>query len=71
MAKCKHCENVSIWKLEKMIYPISGNVELPNEDMSINVNEDYNEAKEIINLSPRGASALLGLGLQKLCIHLE
>lgn len=70
VSKCKHCENVSFWNLEKMIYPNAGNVATPNEDMPIDVKEDYNEAKEIVNLSPRGAAALLRLGLQKLCIHL-
>jgi len=70
VAKCKHCSDISIWKKEKMIFPITGNVASPNEDMPKDVEEDYNEAKMIVNLSPRGASALLRLALQKLCIHL-
>jgi hypothetical protein len=38
--------------------------------MPSDVRLDFLEAAEIVALSPRGACALLRLGLQKLCIHL-
>lgn len=69
-AKCSHCNEVSFWKEERMIYPLSGNVEMANVDLPDDIKNDYNEAKDIVNISPRGASALLRLAVQKLCIHL-
>ena len=69
-AKCGHCESYSIWKNEVMIFPLTGPVELANPDLPEDVKALYNEARDIVTLSPRGAAALLRLGLQNLCGHL-
>lgn len=53
-----------------MVYPLTGNVEMANLDLPEDIKNDYNEAKDIVNISPRGAAALLRLAVQKLCIHL-
>jgi hypothetical protein len=70
LAMCQHCKNYSVWLTDKMVYPLTGNVEMANPDLPQDVLADYNEAKDIVNISPRGAAALLRLGLQKLCGHL-
>ena len=70
LCKCTHCKDISIWTDEKMIYPLVGTVPQPNEDLPEDVKLDYLEARNIVNLSPRGAAALLRLGVQKLCIEL-
>ncbi|MDR2269659.1 MAG: DUF4145 domain-containing protein [Sphingobacterium sp.] len=67
---CFHCKEHCVWLKKQMIYPISGSAPLPNLDMPIDVIEDYREARNIVELSPRGAVALLRLIVQKLCIHL-
>ena len=66
-AKCKHCNNFSIWINNVMVYPLTGNVEMANPDLPADILKVYNEAKDIVNISPRGSAALLRLALQKLC----
>ena len=70
ISKCKNCKEYALWRANGMKYPLTSTVELPNEDLPNEIKADYNEAKNIVNLSPRGAAALLRLTLQKLCIHL-
>jgi len=69
-AKCKHCDQFSLWLNQKMVYPLTGNVEMANTDLPEHILSDYNEAKDIVNISPRGSAALLRLAIQKLCGHL-
>jgi hypothetical protein len=70
ISECDHCGEHSFWKENKMIYPYSGTAPLPNSDLPDDIKEDYTEARNIIELSPRGAVALLRLAIQKLCVHL-
>ncbi|MCC0067157.1 MAG: DUF4145 domain-containing protein [Rhodovulum sp.] len=53
-----------------MVYPVRGEAPLPNPDLPDDIRADYDEASTILELSPRGAAALLRLGIQKLCAHL-
>ncbi len=69
-AKCKHCNLFSLWHEGKMVFPLTGNVEMANADLPDDIKNDYNEAKNIVNISARGAAALLRLAVQKLCVHL-
>lgn len=70
IAKCSNCHKFSIWENEKMVYPLTGNIEIANPDLPEDIKNDYNEAKNIVNISPRGSVALLRLAIQKLCKHL-
>ena len=55
---------ISIWLTDKMVYPTSGTVDHANSDLPDDIQALYNEARDIVNRSPRGAAALLRLGLQ-------
>ncbi len=64
---CSCCNKATVWHGDEMIIPANSTAPMPNEDMPENVKELYYEAREIVNKSPRGATALLRLALDKLC----
>lgn len=78
--ECQHCHEYSIWMGifdehymevdQKLIYPLNNSCALPNEDLPHEIKRDYMEAAQIVMISPRGASALLRLAVQKLCQYL-
>lgn len=70
-AQCAHCQEHSIWLHESMIHPSGGAAPLPSPDMPDDVRQDYEEARSILSISPRGAAALLRLAVQRLCKHLD
>ncbi len=53
-----------------MVYPSKSTAPLPHTDMPDDIQADYEEARNICNQSPRSASTLLRLAIQKLCVHL-
>jgi hypothetical protein len=65
-----HCHKYSLWRKEIMVYPSTGGVPMPNNDLPEDIIADYEEARVILSMSPRGAAALLRLCIQKLCKHL-
>jgi len=67
---CAYCDNASVWYKEHIVYPQGRIGPLPNPDLPNHIKEDYEEARSIVSLSPRGAVALLRLVVQKLCKHL-
>ncbi|OGA50953.1 MAG: hypothetical protein A3F74_22045 [Betaproteobacteria bacterium RIFCSPLOWO2_12_FULL_62_58] len=75
IATCTHCRGRVVWFVNEnnsyMLWPFGmANAPLPHEDMPEDVKADYLEARNICQLSPRGAAALLRLAIQKLCKHL-
>lgn len=70
LSKCFNCGEVSIWIFDKLVYPQRGEAPVPTPDLSNEVRRDYDEASSILDLSPRGAAALMRLAIQKLCKEL-
>ncbi len=70
VARCYSCSDISFWIYNQLIWPRRGEAPLPNADLPPDVRQDYEEASTILDLSPRGAAALLRLGIQKLCAFL-
>lgn len=67
---CTHCNIFALWLNKNMIEPNTGGVPLPNQDLSSEIIADYNEARDILNKSPRGSAAIMRLAIQKLCKEL-
>ncbi len=83
---CSHCKQDAFWLVTDrgtpilplfaasesgiMVYPDAMIAPTPSDDMPDDIKKDYLEAASIYQKSPRGAVALLRLGLQKLCVHL-
>jgi len=65
-AQCVHCNQYSYWYKETLLVPSASTVEMPTADLPEVCRGDYLEAREIVDVSPRGAAALLRLCIQKL-----
>lgn len=70
VTKCYNCKDVALWLGRDLIYPKRGEAPPPNIDLPEEILADYREASTILDLSPRGAAALVRLCIQKLCKHL-
>ena len=64
---CNHCRDIAIWTNGEMVYPLTSTAPLPNSDMPDDIKNDYKEASDIVNRSPRSACVLLRLCIEKIC----
>lgn len=69
-SQCDHCNKFSLWLDGSMLYPTTGHSPPPSCDLPASVRQVYEEAASIFTSSPRGAAALLRLGVQLFCIEL-
>lgn len=70
LAQCRHCGENTVWMQDRVVYPTVSQAPRAHLDMPEGVAADFNEARDIVGRSPRGACALLRLALQKLCVEL-
>jgi hypothetical protein len=70
LSKCFNCKKIALWVSDRLVFPPAKSGVVPNQDLPAEVIADFEEAREIVNASPRGAVALLRLCIQKLCDQL-
>ncbi|MDP2538127.1 DUF4145 domain-containing protein [Alteromonas stellipolaris] len=66
VATCSSCNDVTVWIDKNIVYPKKTALPPPNEDLDEDIKSLYLEAASILIDSPKGATALLRLALQKL-----
>ncbi len=71
LSQCYSCDRYALWHGDALIYPRAKFEVAPNEDLNPEIKDDLNEAASILDTSPRGATALLRLALQKLLKQLN
>lgn len=70
ISKCYHCKKMSVWVHDNIVFPYEKQGIPSNQDLPDEIIQDFEEARAIVGLSPRGAAALLRLCIQKLCVFL-
>jgi hypothetical protein len=66
VATCSSCGDFTLWVNKEIVYPKKTTLPPPNEDLNEDIKSLYLEASSILVDSPKGATALLRLALQKL-----
>jgi len=70
LSQCYNCKKIAVWVNRNLIFPPHRLGPGPNPDLPEEIVRDFEEARTILNNSPRGAAALLRLSVQKLCAFL-
>ncbi|MFB6191650.1 MAG: DUF4145 domain-containing protein [Candidatus Nanohaloarchaea archaeon] len=71
LARCNRCGHYTIWEDAEMVHPDNLTAPQPAEEMPEPVKEDFEEARKVLQKSPRSAAALLRLAIEKLVNELE
>lgn len=80
VCRCGHCGKESVWQASDsrdeeakkgfLVFPATLPAQEAHVDLPAECKQDFEEARAICDLSPRGAAAILRLCLQKLLKHL-
>lgn len=70
VSSCFSCGGITIWKHGSILYPSARYEIEPNTDLPQDALADFEEARTVLDVSPRAAAALLRLCIQRLCIFL-
>ncbi|MFM2476405.1 DUF4145 domain-containing protein [Celerinatantimonas sp. MCCC 1A17872] len=69
VATCSSCGKFTLWVNKEIVYPKQTILPPPNDDLNEDIKALYLEASSILIDSPKGATALLRLALQKLLVQ--
>jgi hypothetical protein len=69
VTQCLSCVNDSVWYRKEMLVPTGASAPMPHVDLPEILRDDYMEARDIADRSPRSAAALLRLVIEQLCFH--
>lgn len=64
---CYSCHELTLWHYDKILYPRTRHEIEPSPDLPSDIQQDFEEARDVLDLSPRAAAALLRLCIQKMC----
>jgi len=70
ISRCYNCKELSIWVHDQIVYPNTKIDIKPNGDLPDHIRKLFDEARAIVDLSPKGAAAILRLCIQYLCKEL-
>ena len=68
---CAACGGDVMWRYDELAYPSIETGPPPNDDLLESVRQEYDEARDVGQKSPRAAAALLRLALDKLTAELD
>ena len=66
VALCEACNQESVFANGRLVLPVQNEAPLPAADLPEALQQDFEEARQVLPVSPRGAAALLRLVVQKL-----
>ena len=69
-SECFSCQAVALWLDDSLIHPRLCTAPLASPDLPEDIRVDVEEARKVLNDSPRASAALLRLALEKLCNQL-
>tara|TARA_R110001583_G_scaffold9243_3_gene43928 strand:- start:2289 stop:2960 length:672 start_codon:yes stop_codon:yes gene_type:complete len=70
VSQCYNCSSIAVWVYDRVVYPNSKIEISPNSDLPDYIQKLFNEARGVVDISPRGAAAILRLCIQYLCKEL-
>jgi Domain of unknown function (DUF4145) len=70
LSRCNRCNKIAVWHDGVMLIPNIVTAEPPHPEMPEGIKADFEEARAVLQKSPRSAAALLRLCVQKLCVEL-